>query len=96
MIYLLSFMLNMANLDPVIAKNCIEMNETNKTIKIEEHLAELKDMGFSCEKKKQSLSYACMNMEKKIIAKVVVMTDKKECLAFPQKTASDLKKLMNR
>lgn len=96
MVYFLSFVLNIANLNPVLIRDCkqIELKDSKQTI--EKHISEIQEMNMICHKKEDSLSYTCQNQEKGLVAKVLVLKNLEECKALPNKTVEDLKKLLNR
>ncbi|WP_413944359.1 hypothetical protein [Bdellovibrio sp. HCB-162] len=94
MYYLLVFAINIANLQPVILKDCIEYKAVADT-KIESVVKEI-EKASKCEKNPDSKVWNCMNEKAGIITKIVILTDKKECKAFPGDTAKKLKTLMGR
>lgn len=94
MYYLLVFAMNVANLQPVTLKDCIEYKSVADA-KLESVVKEIEKTS-KCEKNPDSKIWNCMNAQAGIITKVALLTDKKECKAFPGDAAKKLKTLMNR
>lgn len=96
MFYLLAVMINITNFKPVVSKDCIELSSDKARIEFEKVAADMKEAGFSCEKKVDALLYNCQNTKAGVIGKITLMKDKKECKSYPEKLASDLKTLVGK
>lgn len=96
MFYLLAFIFNVANLNPVVTKNCIVVSADNFKEIAKKSASDIETLGLSCEKNPESVVYNCSNQEKGLIGKVVVLKDQSECKKFPEKMVTDLRNLMNR
>lgn len=94
MYYLLVFAMNATNLQPVTLKDCVEYKSVADA-KIESVVKEIEKTS-NCEKNADSKIWNCMNKKAGIITKIALLTDKKECKAFPADTAKNLKTLMGR
>jgi len=94
MIYLLVFAINVANLESVVLKDCIQYKTESET-KIESIVKNIETTS-KCEKSEGSKAWTCMNQKAGIITKIVLMSDKKECADFPKETSKKMKTLLNR
>ncbi|WP_413560722.1 hypothetical protein [Bdellovibrio sp. HCB209] len=94
MTYLLVFAMNAANLQPVVLKDCVPY-KSESAAKIESVVKEIEKTS-KCEKSEGAKSWSCMNPQAGIITKIVLMTDKKECAAFPQEASKKLKTLLGK
>ena len=94
MFYLLVFAMNIATFDPVVLKDCIEYHP-KKDHYFQAIVDDFKKSGQRCEKSHNAISWTCTD-NKTTITKALLMKDLKECKNFPQKTASDMKKLLGK
>ena len=93
-VYLLIFALNVATLEPVVIKDCVDYRpKTEQTI--EGYVADLEKGGQICEKGKGIKSWTCTD-QKSVITKLTLLEDRKQCETFPQETADKMKKIMGR
>lgn len=95
--YLLSFMFNIQNFEPVVGKDCVKFSEVSSAIgEATKTVSKMEDAGFKCEKSTDTVSWSCQNTSSGVVAKVVIMYDKKECRKYPSKMIKDIRKLINK
>jgi len=93
MFYLLVFLLNINNFEPVVTKSCIEYSGEKAKSEFEKEAISMMRNGFSCEKNPDTLVYNCQNQKAGVIGKITVLKNKKECKSFPKTFAKNLKSL---
>ena len=94
MTYLVIFVLNVATLEPVILKDCIEYHpKTEQTI--EGYVKDMERSGQVCEQSKGMESWTCTD-NKSIITKLALIKDREECRTLPREAADKMKKILGR
>lgn len=94
MVYLLVVAINIANLKPVVLKDCIQFKSVDDA-NVEDIVKEIEKVSY-CEKSPDAKTWNCMNKNAGIVTKIALLKDKKECKSFPKEMATKLKTLMGR
>ena len=96
-VYLGAFTVNAADLEPIVIKHCDSVAETDAESVLNSTVAEFETgFGMSCEKQAGNLSYACLDRERRTIARIRIWKSLPDCWDYPKKFANDAKALMNR
>ena len=93
--YILAFMMNVNNFNPIIIADCKKIEISNSKIEIQKQVISFKEMDLNCEQIEDKLSYACLSSNKQIVGRSIVLKDLKVCQEFANKTSIDMKNLMN-
>lgn len=93
--YILAFMMNVNNFEPVIIKDCSKIDMAQSKAEAQKQINALAGMKLKCEQIEDKISYACISSNQQIVGRVIVLKDQKECKDFPAKTSRDMKNLLN-
>ncbi len=93
--YVVAFMMNVGNFNPVIIQDCKMIKITDSKIEVMKQVKKMQISGLRCEQIEDKISYACINEKAGIVGRALVLKNLDECKAFPSKTSTDMKNLMN-
>ena len=93
--YVLAFMMNVNNFEPVIIKDCSKIDIQSSKTEIQKQVKALESMKMRCEQIEDKLSYACISSNQQIVGRAIILKDLNECKAFPAKISKDMKNLLN-
>ncbi len=96
MFYLLAFVLNVGNLNPVVVKNCVSVTKVDARAAAKSAADDLGKLGLVCDQIPESLVSDCGNQKVGLVGKVLVMKSIDECKALPDLISKNLKNLVNR
>jgi hypothetical protein len=93
--YVVAFMMNIGNFEPVMIKDCSAIKIENAKSEVLVQVKKMQETGLRCEQIEDKISYACVNEKSGIVGRAIVLKDLKECKAFPGKISRDMKNLLN-
>lgn len=88
--YLLVFMINVGNLQPVTTKDCVKISANKAKQVFAREVAKLLNSGFTCDRFEDNMAQNCISSKSGVLAKVILMRDLVECRATPRKTVKAL------
>lgn len=95
-VFLIAYLLNVKNLEPVVIRDCVEIDIKNSKAEALKQIEAFGTMDLKCEQLDDAIAYACISKKRGLIGRITVLKDIKECKAHAAKTSRDMKNLLGR